>query len=143
MLSLSANQPAGAPRTRQHPDWHATLPDTRNPSTAHPNPFHCAHAAAASAAALLEADADHIGHRSQAHRCQRVHQHLCPRSLVSEADAGDVVDLDAVQRRLRLSKTKLRKTSMACRAAVTTAPYCSSSLSQIMLIGVLPKTYFC
>jgi hypothetical protein len=143
VLSLSANQPAGAPRTRQHPDWHATLPDTRKPSTAHPNPIHCAHAAAASAAALLEEDSEDLGHRSQARRCRRADQDTGARSLVSVEDAGDVADAGVAQRRQRQTKAVPTEMSMACDDDAAPAPYCSSSASHIMLIGVLPKTYFC
>ena len=73
---------AGAPRTRLHPDLHATPTRPSNPSTAPPSPVSRPHAAAATAAALLEADRDDLGHRSQARRCQRVHQICVARSLV-------------------------------------------------------------
>ena len=56
-------------------------------------------------------------------------------------DAGDVVDHDGVQRGPSLSMAVAMKTSVACAAAATTAP-CSGA-AYLVLIAVLPKTYFC
>ena len=122
---------AGAPRTRLHPVWHATLPDTRYPSTALPNPFPCAHAAAASAAALLEEDADDLGHRSQARRCRRAGQIIVARSLVSVVDAGDDADAGGVQRRTRQSENMLTEESMACGDAASAPSSSSASFSGV------------
>ena len=88
----------GAPCTRLHPVCHALRTRPAKPTSTRPSPVPRPHAAAATAASLLEADADHLGHRSQARRCQSADQIIGTRSLVSEVDAGDVVDYDAVQR---------------------------------------------
>ena len=63
---------------------------------------------------------------------------------MSVEDAGDVTDAGVAQRRQRQTKAVPTEMSMACDDDAAPAPYCSSSsASHIMLIGVLPKTYFC
>ena len=62
---------------------------------------------------------------------------------MSVEDAGDVADAGVAQRRQRQTKAVPTEMSMACDDDAAPAPYCSSSASHIMLIGVLPKTYFC
>ena len=100
---LTTNQLAGAPRTRLHSVWHAIPTQPANPMSTHPNPVPCPRASTATTALLLDEECEDLRHRSRAD-CPSVEDRvLVTRSFESRLDAGDVAELDEVQRRPRRS----------------------------------------